>query len=179
MPACTAGRSFEITDFVSFLWVYFFRKRRTSCDCMFSAALMLAWLMFHWTSQGTNTVMTCLSDAAGQRRRRCTCLVARGALRSKWRRRREGAAGACEGRGAGRGKILTITQINAPTDTQTHLGELMTERVSFILKYWFMKKKCGSSRKGTFLIQGKRAGAWAPLGLYLCTCLLFGIVRIV
>ena len=24
---------------------------------------------------------------------------------------------------------------------------------------------------GTFLIQGKGAGAWAPLGVYLCTCL--------
>jgi len=33
-------------------------------------------------------------------------------------------------------------------------------------------KKVGSSKKGTLLIQGKRA-AWAPLGLYLCTCLLF------
>jgi len=46
----------------------------------------------------------------------------------------------------------------------------MTERVTFILKYWWMKK-VGSSKKGAFLIQGKRAGAWAPLGLYLGTCL--------
>jgi len=26
-------------------------------------------------------------------------------------------------------------------------------------------------QKKGFLIQGKRGGAWAPLGVYLCTCL--------
>jgi len=39
-----------------------------------------------------------------------------------------------------------------------------------------MKKKLGSSRRGIFVIQGKRAGAWAPLVVYLCTCLDAGII---
>jgi len=54
----------------------------------------------------------------------------------------------------------------------------MTETI-FILKHLLMKKKSVSSKKGTFLIQGKRAGAWAPLGVYLCTCLVVYILYIV
>ena len=52
----------------AFCLFIFFRKRRTSCDVMFSAALRL-WLIYHQTTSGdcTNTVITCLSDAAGQR----------------------------------------------------------------------------------------------------------------
>jgi len=38
-----------------------------------------------------------------------------------------------EGRGACQGEILTITQINAPSDIKNIWGELMTERVTFIL----------------------------------------------
>ena len=35
-----------------------------------------------------------------------------------------------------------------------------------------MKKKIGLKKKrALFLNQGTRAGAWAPLGVYLCTCL--------
>jgi len=62
---------------------------------MFSAALML-WLIYHKTTSGDKHVMTCLSDAAGQRRRRCTRLVARGALRG-------GGSGGGGGRGAAGG----------------------------------------------------------------------------
>jgi len=47
----------------------------------------------------------------------------------------------------------------------------MTEKVIFIFKCWWMKKKCVSRKRGSFLIQGKRGGAWAPLGVYLCACL--------
>ena len=78
---------------MSFVFVYFFRKRRTSCDVMFSAALML-WLIYHQPTSGdcTNTVITCLSDAAGQRKSR---LQPSGlALSTAWKwRRREGRVG--------------------------------------------------------------------------------------
>jgi len=63
-------------------------------------------------------------------------------------------AGACERRGACRGKILKRTLIDAESDMKTHLGGI-DDRVIFILKYLLMKKKLGSSRRGTFLIQGK------------------------
>jgi len=49
------------------------------------------------------------------------------ARRRKWRRRERrggGEGGARERRGACRGEILTITQINAPSDIKTHLGGL-------------------------------------------------------
>jgi len=48
--------------------------------------------------------------------------------------------------------------------------ELMTEKVFFI-KYWWMREQFVSRKRGGFLIQGKRGGAWAPLGVHLCTCL--------
>jgi len=59
-------------------------------------------------------------------------------------------AGASERRGACRGEILTRTQINAPSDIKTHLGGI-DDKVFFILKYLLMKRKCGSSQRGTFL----------------------------
>jgi len=57
----------------------------------------------------------------------CTRLVARGALRGGGSgggggRGVAGGGGARERRGACRGEILTITQINAPSDIKTHLG---------------------------------------------------------
>ena len=75
---------------------------------MFSAALML-WLIYHQTTSGdcTNTVITCLSDAAGQRRSRLQpfglALSTAGAL--KVEEEEGGARGACERRGACRAKF--------------------------------------------------------------------------
>jgi len=67
--------------------------------------------------------MICLSGAAGQRRRRCSRLVARGDLRG---------GGSGGGRGtAGGGGVLTRTQINAPSDTKKHLGGLDDRKSNF------------------------------------------------
>jgi len=68
--------------------------------------------------------MTCVPGAAGQRRRRCSRSVARGALRRGGSGGRRGAAGWGGGGGAGLGEILTRTQINSPSDIKTHLGGL-------------------------------------------------------
>jgi len=70
----------------------------------------------------------------------------------------KGAAGARERRRACRGEILTRTQMNASSDIQTHLGGI-DDRLIFIRKFLLMKKKFISRKRGTFLIQGKRAGA--------------------
>jgi len=67
-----------------------------------------------------NNVMTCLSGAAGQRRRRCTRLV--------WREED------CAEEEVEEEEILTRTQINAPSDIKTHLGGI-DDRVTYILKY--------------------------------------------
>jgi len=142
---------------------------------MFSAVIMSTSLMYHETTSWdcTNTVMTCVSDAAGQRRSRLTRLAWR-EEHCGVRRRREVCSG---GSWAARGMSGPNSHKNSnkfPVRYRnTFEGELMT--VVFILKYLLMKKKCVSSRKGTFLIQGKRGGAWAPLGVHLCTCLYVGV----
>jgi len=42
-----------------------------------------------------------------------------------------GGGGARERRGAGRGEVLTRTQINAPSDIKTHLGGLDDRESNF------------------------------------------------
>jgi len=50
-------------------------------------------------------------------------------------------------------------------------GDLMTERVTFILKYGWINKMF-LQQKGHFTHSGQRGWCfWAPLWLYLCTCL--------
>jgi len=78
-----------------------------------------------------------------------------------------GGGGARERCGACRGEILTRTQINAPSDIKTHCGTWWQREklVFFNTDEW---RKC-LQQKGHFTHPGQRGGAWAPLGLYLCT----------
>lgn len=122
-----------------------FRKRWTNCEEMFSAVLML-WITKQRRGFPMNTVITCV---------RCCSLLAFG-----WR----------EGRGlwAHVGAKFHKNSNKCPAKYQnTYREELMTV-ICILIDEW--RKKLGSSRSGT--VQGKRASAWAPLWVHLCTCLL-------
>jgi len=102
----------EITDFVSFCLFIFFRKRLTSCDVMFSAALMLTWLIYHKTPSGPVGLMLRVRGEGGAPVWRGARSTAR-ALSGGGGRGTAGGGGARERRGACWGEIVTRTQINA------------------------------------------------------------------
>jgi len=97
------------------------------------------------------------------RSEKCHIINARGGGRE--------VAGACGRRGACRGGNSHKNTDNCPGRYPNTFGGNWWQRVTFVLKYLLMKTKLGSSKKGTFLIQSKRGGAWAALGVCLCTCL--------
>ena len=141
-----------------FLFCLFFRKRRTSCDVMFSVALML-WLTYHQTTSGdcTNTVITCLSDAAGQRRSRLQPFGL--ALSTAWALSGGGGGRGAWGLWAPRsmsGRNSHKNSNKCPVIYQNTFGGNWWQRESFLfLNTDEWRKKLGSGRRGTFLIQGE------------------------